>query len=167
VTWRRERLSARVRVYHQSSHLGDEYLLQNPGVRRVDVSFEELEGIAAIDIARGRGRAYVGAGLLLRRHPAMERGKLLGGIEWRGRSHDWSIVSNRFETRLVAGVEVKLLQELDWRPGVRTVFGVELSHERGSRAVGILAEYSHGSFPYGQFLHETVDQVGLGIHLGL
>lgn len=167
VTWRRDRVSARLRVYHQSSHLGDEYLLQNPDVRRIDVSFEELEGIAALDIGGGRGRAYVGAGALLHRNPDMERGKLLAGLEWRGWGHPGSGGARGLGRRLVAGVEVKLLQELDWEADVRAVLGVKLTPELRGRSVSLLAEYYHGSIPYGQFFHEKEDHIGLGLHLGL
>lgn len=167
VAWRRERASARLRFYHQSSHLGDEYLLQNPGATRIDVSFEELEGIVAYAIAGGHGRAYFGGGLLLHRHPAMERGKLLAGVEWRGRSRSRSLVQHRFMSTLVAGAELKLLAADDWNLNLRAVLGVELLRPRGTGGVRVLAEYYHGSFPYGQFFHEKVDQLGLGIHLGL
>jgi hypothetical protein len=167
VTWRRDRVSARLRVYHQSSHLGDEYLLQNPDVRRIDVSFEELEGIAALDVGGGRGRAYVGAGVLLHRNPDMERGKLLFGVEWRRRGHFGSRAAGGLGRMLVAGVEVKLLQELDWEADVRAVVGVELTRALGGRSVSLLAEYYNGSIPYGQFFHEKEDHIGLGLHLGL
>ena len=167
VTWRRDGVSARLRVYHQSSHLGDEYLLQNPDVRRIDVSFEELEGVVALDLANGRGRAYVGAGELLHSSSDLKRGKLLAGFEWRGWEHLHSGAARGFGRMLVAGVEVKLLQELDWETDVRAVVGVELPQTLGGRRVSILAEYYNGSIPYGQFFHGKEDHVGLGLHLGL
>jgi hypothetical protein len=43
VMWRQDSLSARLRLLHQSSHLGDELLLNNPTVNRVNLSFEEIE----------------------------------------------------------------------------------------------------------------------------
>ena len=167
VTWRRDRVSARLRIYHQSSHLGDEYLLQNPDVQRINVSFEELEGIVALDLGNGRARAYVGAGELLHRSHDMERGKLLAGFEWRGWGRRGSGAARGFGRRLVAGVEVKLLEELDWEADVRAVVGVELTHSLGGRSVSILAEYYNGSIPYGQFFREKEDHIGVGLHLGL
>ena len=139
-------------------------MLQNPETTRIDVSFEELEGIAALDVMDGRGRAYVGAGFLLHRNPDMERGKVLAGVEWRGRGHQWS---RAFATNLVAGVEVRLLQELDWEANVRAVFGVEFARALGGRGVSLLAEYYNGAIPYGQFFHEEESHIGLGLHFGL
>jgi hypothetical protein len=166
VTWRRERVSARLRLYHQSSHVGDEYLLQNPNAERINVSFEELEGIVAHDLNNGHGRVYAGGGLLLQRHPAMNRHRALVGVEWRGRSRRSAFAQrHRFKTTPVAGVEVKALGELGWKPNVRTVIGAELARERGTRGVRILAEYYHGYFPYGQFFEEKVDHFGVGVHL--
>lgn len=166
VAWRRGRQSARLRIYHQSSHLGDEYLLQNPSATPVDVSFEELEGIVARDAADGRGRAYAGSGLLLRRHPDMDRAKLLAGFEWKARPRKHSAGGTSFESNLVAGAEVKLLAELGWKANVRMILGVGLARGRGTRGIRILAEYYHGSYPYGQFFREDVDHLGLGIHIG-
>jgi hypothetical protein len=167
VSWRRDRVSARVRLYHQSSHLGDEYLLQNPTVARVNVSFEELEAIGALDLAGGRGRVYVGGGVLVHRGWDTERGKLLAGLEWRGRNRSRSVASRPLATRLVAGVEVKLLQAFEWRADVRAVAGLELASGPRGRALALLAEYYHGSFPFGQFFEERTDHLGIGLHIGL
>jgi hypothetical protein len=38
-----------VRLYHQSSHLGDEFILGNPSVERVNLSYEDLEGLVSYE----------------------------------------------------------------------------------------------------------------------
>jgi hypothetical protein len=38
-----------VRLYHQSSHLGDEFILGNPSVERVNLSHEDLEGLVSYE----------------------------------------------------------------------------------------------------------------------
>lgn len=43
VTFRKDDFSARLRLYHQSSHLGDEFILGAPGLPRINLSFEALE----------------------------------------------------------------------------------------------------------------------------
>ncbi len=61
LTLRRGRVSARLRLYHQSSHLGDEFILNKPGVDRINLSFEPFDGLVALT---GRWwRLYVGGGL--------------------------------------------------------------------------------------------------------
>src|SRR5687767_11327594 len=52
-SWRSGLISSRVRVYHQSSHLGDEFLLGNPGISPVEFSYEEMEGLLSLDIPGG------------------------------------------------------------------------------------------------------------------
>jgi hypothetical protein len=56
-TWRRGDWSGRMRLYHQSSHLGDEFLL-NTQPQRVNLSFEAIEAIVAHDF--GVVRVYGG-----------------------------------------------------------------------------------------------------------
>lgn len=53
VSWRSGLVSTCVRLYHQSSHLGDEFLLGNPGFNRVNLSFEALEAILSLDAPGG------------------------------------------------------------------------------------------------------------------
>ena len=56
VTLRCGPFSTRVRLYHQSSHVGDEFLLRNPGFNRVNLSFEELEALVSYEY--GWARVY-------------------------------------------------------------------------------------------------------------
>jgi hypothetical protein len=167
LAWRRGRTSARLRLYHRSSHAGDEYLIQNPSVRPLNFSFEELEALASHDLAGGRGRAYAGGGYLIHRRPSMARGKLVAGVEWKARDSPGCSTPRGLAGRLIAGLEVKLLEEHAWRPHLLTSFGVELAGRRGAHALDLLAEYYHGSSPYGQFYRQQVDHVGLGLHLDL
>ncbi len=51
-SWRRGGLSIRGRLYHQSSHLGDEFILGNPNVDRIDLSFE------TVDVLVSYGRSW-------------------------------------------------------------------------------------------------------------
>jgi hypothetical protein len=166
LTWRREALSARIRLYHQSSHMGDEYLLLNPTVQRVNLSFEELELVAAYDLTPTGSRAYAGGGFLLKRNPAMRRERLFCGFEWRARRpmRPADVPHLLAATPLVA-MELKASAELDWKPSVRLVAGVELARERGQRGLKLLGEYYHGFFPYGQFFRQKIDHFGISVHL--
>ena len=59
LTFRRSGFSTRLRVYHQSSHLGDEYLLRSEDIDRENLSFESVEFLASQELgpaARVRGR---------------------------------------------------------------------------------------------------------------
>ncbi|MGE0467733.1 MAG: DUF1207 domain-containing protein [Steroidobacteraceae bacterium] len=66
LAWRRDDWSGRMRLYHQSSHLGDEFLL-NTQPQRVNLSFEAIEAIIAHDF--GGLRMYGGGEYLIDRDP--------------------------------------------------------------------------------------------------
>ena len=85
VSWRRGLFSTRVRFYHNSSHLGDEFLLRNPGVTRVDLSFEALEAILSLDAPGGWGRVYAGGTHLVHVSPSnLDKNGVQWGFELRG-----------------------------------------------------------------------------------
>ncbi len=165
VTFRRGRFSSRLRLYHQSSHLGDGALLE--GVRRLDPTYLAAEWM--ISGRAGPLRAYGGgeyqmSGLRLDQdtrvgHIGMEL-RQSGGLGPGGalaRAH------------LVAGVDVKSLQALSWTTQWSARVGVEVGRATlepdRSRIWSLLAEYYEGPIPFGQFDRERVSWFGLGVHL--
>jgi len=72
-------VSATLRFHHQSSHLGDEYLLRDP-VERINLSFEVLDLLLSYDF-RPWLRVYGGGGLIVHREPSLDRGLLEAGTE--------------------------------------------------------------------------------------
>ena len=84
LTIRRGGFSTRIRIYHQSSHLGDEYLLREPPDRqdRENLSFEAVEWLLSAD--GGPIRLYGGGEMLFRREPE-DLGRFVahGGLELR------------------------------------------------------------------------------------
>ncbi len=63
ISLRRGPVSVRLRVFHQSSHLGDEFILNNPDVDRVNLSFEVIDGLVSFE--GGWWRLYVGGGFII------------------------------------------------------------------------------------------------------
>jgi len=51
LTFRAGPMSGRLRVYHQSSHLGDEFLLRPNPPKRQNLSFESAEALLSIDVS--------------------------------------------------------------------------------------------------------------------
>jgi hypothetical protein len=164
LTFRRGPFSARARVYHQSSHLGDEYLLDSTDVHRENVSFESVELILSGDA--GPVRVYAGGEWLFARSPdTLDPYVVHGGAELR-----YGPLSG---ARLVAAGDVKAgVQQGVWtRPGVSARAGVEIaswrSPEHPPRLWSVLAEYYLGPSPYGQFFLSNVRFAGLGFHFQL
>lgn len=171
ITMRSGAFSARVRLYHQSSHLGDEFLLRedNPKFERENISFEAAEMMLSLD--GGPFRIYGGGEYLLRRDPSdLERYVAHGGLELRPARRlvrFGSIAGVRF----VAAGDFKASQEQDWKPSVSVRTGFEFDRPRDTdppgRRWGLFFEAYTGPSPYGQFFRNDVQQLGVGIHFTL
>ncbi len=59
--------SQRFRLYHQSSHLGDEFLLSQPNIKRINLSIEAVDAVTSYE--GKRWRVYGGPGYLIGRDP--------------------------------------------------------------------------------------------------
>lgn len=165
LTHRRGATSARMRLYHQSSHLGDEYLLRT-GVERINIQWESLEAIVAREL--GGVRVYGGGEYMLHREPAtLGAGAWHGGVEYH---HPTPVASVGAIGRgwLVAALDARGWEEHQWRPGWSGKAGLEFGpatarHDDGRRW-SILAETYDGPSPYGQFYTVDVTYVGIGLY---
>jgi hypothetical protein len=170
VTFRYLGFSARMRVYHQSSHLGDEYLLRGPEVReeRENLSFESLELILSQEISLLR--LYGGGEYLFNRNPEdLEKTLVHGGVEIRPEAQLFRFGSLG-STRFIAGLDVKSSEEQDWKVGWSARGGLEVGRadiSTTARRWSLMIEYYDGPSPYGQFYQENITYYGLGLHLSL
>ena len=171
ITIRRGVFSTRLRVFHQSSHLGDEFVLRenNPDFERENISYEAAEMLLSLD--GGPLRVYGGGEYLLRRDPSdLERYVAHGGIELRPARR---IV--RFGSlagvRFVAAGDLKASEQQDWKPAISVRTGFEFDRPRDTdppaRRWGLLFEAYDGPSPYGQFFRRDVRYLGAGIHFTL
>lgn len=145
-----------VRVYHQSSHLGDEFILGNPGLDRVNLSYEDVEGLVSYEWQDWR--FYGGGGYILNSEPNLERKHVQAGIEYvRART------LGRFD--FVAAVDMQASEELDWAHSRSYVAGFEFRSVT-TRRVGLLLEHFRGHSPNGQFFREPLRYTGLGFYFG-
>ena len=119
LTWRRGSFSARARMYHQSSHLGDELILGGNAPRRIDLSFETVDLLAAWEY--GGWRVYGGGAYVWRSSTDRFRQGRRGHL-------GFDYVSSRgiaLRQRLTGGVDVKWLEQADWRSGVSAKLGID------------------------------------------
>ena len=148
-----------VRVYHQSSHLGDEYLLRNR-VDRVNLSLEVLDSILSFDILQWL-RIYGGGGVMIHREPKLDRGILQAGLEL---SSPVAFASGYL--RPIAAVDLQLRQESDWKTDASVRAGVRIEHPTLRRSnVLITADFYTGRSPNGQFYERRITTIGLGAQL--
>lgn len=162
LTFRRAGFSIRTTLYHQSSHLGDEYLLRDSVIERENLSFESIELIASQEM--GLLRVYGGGERLFRREPQTVARKVLqGGVELRTRRDA--------PAQLVAGVDLKATERHDWSPATSARVGIEVRRSGAEghpgRLVMFVLELYEGPSPYGQFFQDDISYLGFGVHLGL
>lgn len=168
LTFRAGPFSGRARVYHQSSHLGDEFLLRPNAPKRENLSFESAELLLSLDVSALR--LYGGAEDFFHRDPVELADKLAhAGVELRPRA---SVNFGSLAVgRLVAAGDVKVVNDSTTRTGVSVRAGFEFGRPRDddipSRRWSVLAEYYEGPSPYGQFQRRKVRLTGLGFHFTL
>jgi uncharacterized protein DUF1207 len=166
ITYRHGSVSARLLLHHQSSHLGDEYLLREHPVR-LNVSFDAIQLLLARDL--GAWRVYGGAEYVFVHAPEpLKDGVLDGGIEYR-RPAPLFQAGARESVRLIAALDVQSWQRGRWVVGGSARAGIELGPrgpaDRGlGRTWSLLLEGYHGPTPYGQFYDETLSYLGIGLH---
>ncbi|ALA60354.1 DUF1207 domain-containing protein [Nitrospira moscoviensis] len=166
VTWRSGDWSTRVRYFHQSSHVGDEFLLGRAGFNRLNFSYEEIEAIVSYDYRRLR--VYAGGGYLMHREPAsFDRNRAQWGFEARGPTTRSRVLGAFYDQLLVTPVlaaDFKSIEELHWIINTNVVAGLEWSRAGAFRRFRILVNYYHGFNPYGQFFAQKVESVGAGLY---
>lgn len=155
-TMRRGPYSARLRFIHHSSHLGDEFIIKNPGVKRVNLSYEVLEAQGSIDMHPWR--IYGGGGLLIRSKPDLEHLMLQVGTEFRGSDFELGLWKFSSRVRPVYGVDLQSFQARDWGVGGQLVGGMEFFSYQGLQRFRLLVNYMHGYTPYGQFFTQNKAQ---------
>lgn len=157
--------SARARLYHWSSHIGDEFLLRDPSpVEREEISLEALELLVARRM--GPARVVAGGEWWLSRVPgdlppavavvgleaSSESGLHLGGgLNLRGRAGvhlRWSEVERGPSASLRGGVE----------------FGRAAPGLGPERRLGIMFDWFDGGSPYGQFYRDRLRFTGFTIY---
>jgi Protein of unknown function (DUF1207) len=164
VTYRHGTLATRIRVFHQSSHLGDEYMVHTH-TQRVDLTFQAVDLVVAHQASTWR--AYGGGGYVFAHSPAdLKPGVLHGGFEYR---HPRPLLrlGGVATGRLVAGLDAKSMQDCQWQVGWSVVTGLELGDPlavpgSGSRWSVLFKVYT-GPAPYGEFYRDHVASVGLGV----
>jgi uncharacterized protein DUF1207 len=161
LTYKHGRFSARARIWHQSSHLGDEFILSGNAPQRINLSIESVDFVLAWE--GGGWRSYAGGYYLLHSSEDIEkRPGLHAGLDYAGRAPLLG------DGRLVGGVDVKWFDELNWRPGVSVKLGLEFGRPYPQRrGITVVLEAYDGFSPFGQFYRSDIKYYGLGLQFDL
>jgi hypothetical protein len=161
LTIRHGGFSSRIKLYHQSSHLGDEFLLRDQEIQRENLSFESIELLLSQEV--GPLRLYGGTERIFSRQPRTLAEQLVhGGLELRRGSAG--------PLRLVAAADLKATEQHDWSPASSVRLGLEVAKssesDHPSRLIALMLELYEGPSPYGQFFQDDIQYLGVGFHIG-
>jgi len=158
-TVRAGQFSAFGRIYHQSSHLGDEFLLRTK-LERVNLSYEGSDLRLSYELPYGV-RLYGGGGGLFHKEPStLKVWSAQYGVEFRS---PWRI--DFLSMRPIVAADLKNFEENNWSTDVSARAGVQFDNLQVlGRNLQILAEYYNGYTPSGQFYKTKVEYIGVGAH---
>jgi len=161
-SYRTGAFSGFLRVHHQSSHLGDEFILNSqPPINRINLSFEEFDMKLSYELFSWL-RVYGGGGMLVDTDP---KGLKPGTSQWGTEiSSPWTLWSGKI--RPVAYADFQANERSNWRVATSAMAGLQFEEARiGDRKLQLLVEYFSGPSPNGQFYNQNTDWIGLGLHL--
>lgn len=162
VSYRLGDFSAMARVFHQSSHLGDEFLLRNR-VDRINLSYETVDLRLSYEFTESL-RIYGGGGYSFRREPSeLAPWSAQYGVEVRT---PWTLFNGRL--RPLAALDVQHREENNWKTDLSLRAGVQFEKlPFFDRKLQFMLEYFNGHSPNGQFYRDKIEYVGIGLHLYL
>ena len=155
--------SARARIFHQSSHLGDEFLLlpQRPELKqtRINLSFETIEVLGGWEWEGLRFTA--GPSYILHTDTPLKRYSVQGGIDYLRTKPVY-----RPAMHLFASVMCHAWEETAWNYDVNAKAGINIrSPFTEKRAIQIFGEFFHGNLPFGQFYKLRAEYYGAGVNV--
>jgi len=154
----------RLRLYHISSHLGDEYMQAHRHCRRKNKSFEALDFSIDYQISK-KLRLYgiLGSIFASDKEMRMKPFYIEYGFETRGTRTDFKQL---FGQPFFA-VHARNYQDVGYALDTTCALGYEWGKIHGiGRKIRIFAEYHHGYSPEGQFSRIKTQYIGLRIAYG-
>jgi hypothetical protein len=165
LAYRSRPFSAIFRFFHQSSHLGDEFIIRNRVKDRVNLSYEAVDLRASVDLFEQTLRVYGGGGYLFDQEPSsLKPGFIQWGLELRP-LRDKAIA--RWQKKAIypiAAVDFQSREANNWHVDFSARAGIEVENVVASRGLQILLEYFRGFSPNGQFNRDEIDYIGIGAH---
>lgn len=150
------------RLYHQSSHLGDEYLLRNnvDGSDRVNLSYEAVDLLLSYELPAGF-RVYGGGGYFFDQEPAdFKEWSAQYGAEWRS---PHTVLGGAL--RPIVAADFQHREENDWDVDISLRGGFQVEDPgRFSQRLMFLFEFYDGRSPNGQFYEDRIRFYGFGMH---
>jgi len=154
----------RLRIYHVSSHLGDEYMQANKKCKRKNKSFEAIDVSTDYQVNKNlRVYGVLGAIVSSDSEMSMKPLYLEYGCEARGFRTDFKQLFGQ----TFFAVHIRNYQDVGYALDTTCAFGYEWGKVHGiGRKIRLFAEYHHGFSPEGQFSRERTNYFGLRVAYG-
>ncbi len=148
----------RLRIYHLSAHMGDDYMIRN----KINSYVNNNNNYEQIDLTANyllkNFRFYMGVGVVIRSTSSRAPMVFTGGL-------DYLLPMNKKKSaQFYAGFYIDSKQEFDFRPAVNLGTGVQLG-KPDRRPIKILITYFNGPLPYSVFHGEPVQWLGAAIYI--
>jgi hypothetical protein len=162
LTYRSGPWSGRLRFYHQSSHLGDEFLLNYGlanGVKRENLSVEVLDLLVSLE--DGWWRVFAGGGFVAFSNKESDLSSTPWLVEWglELRGAPWRWQNSRL--RPVFGGFFSQLQATSWSLSGSLEGGLEWSSSNAAQRVRALLVAQRGALPFSQFFTDRTQNFGV------
>ena len=155
ITHRSGPWETKLAYYHLSSHIGDEFLLKNPGFVRVNYVRDEIVAAVACRWTDDL-RVYAEAGWAFYTSGGAEPWEFQFGVDYSPR---WTSVPRGAP---FAAVNVHLREEVDYGGNVTLQAGWQWRGARG-QLLRVGGHYLNGKSPQFQFFNEHEEQLGFGV----
>jgi hypothetical protein len=151
--------SYRGRFFHESSHLGDDYMvryritsyLPNP------LNYEQIDFMTGLN--KGRVFYYAGAGVVVRPDTPRKRLSAQAGFSY-------SVPANeKGSIKYVGGIDMKCLQQTKYDLNAKICAGLEFGKVYESPK--LVAEFYTGHLPFSVYEYRKVQWLGIGLYFNI
>ncbi|PLX15091.1 MAG: hypothetical protein C0597_09230 [Marinilabiliales bacterium] len=152
-------ISYRLRLFHISSYLGDDYMIRNEEFIRNDksVNYEQLDLTVLKKI--NYSELYTGIGYILTPNAYRERLSFQIGFQFEK--------TGEKIFQLVGGVDLKAFEQNSFYPNIRTAIGTKITTNKRKAGLRIQMEYYHGHLPYSTQEYRKISWFGISSSIAI
>lgn len=166
ITYARDKWSFRLRGYHISSHLGDEFLVNHPGFHRVNPSNEALDFFTSYQATDGI-RIYIGPGAIVHSDKSFPWTPMYIQYGTEARFCGYKFYYQKLYGTFFIAMHWRNYQELNWNFDGTYRGGYEFSKLQGiGRKFRFYIGYHHGYSLEGQFSKERTHYMEYNLSYG-
>lgn len=168
ITYAFDKWSFRTRLYHISSHLGDEFICNNPIylIKRVNPSYEAVDFFGSYQFSQSL-RVYGGGGVILHSDKTFKLKPLYVQYGMEVRLLGQKMLNQGLYGTPFFACHIDNYQQHSWNLDLTMMLGYEFSKLQGvGRRVRVFLEYHQGYSWEGQFFNERTAYGELGFAWG-